>query len=65
MMVLSSTLAAAKCLRYKLPCHMQQFEQFPIHCVVESIYVPYTGNSPGISMQACQQICWHMHMYGN
>jgi len=60
MMGLSSTMAAAKCLRYKLPCHMHQFEKVSIQCVVES-----TGNSPGISMQACQQICWHMHMNGN
>ena len=37
MMGLSSTMAAAKCLRCKLPCHMQHFEKVAIQCVVKSL----------------------------
>ena len=41
MMGLSSTMAAAKYLRYKVPCHMQHFEKVSMQCVIGSVrYTP-------------------------
>ena len=45
MVVSSGTMAAARCLRYKLPCHMQQLEKVSIKCVVESV-----RSTPGSSI---------------